>query len=87
MFAFLETKPCLRGLIFVISSDLVNLLGTWIMFASIYSCDLKDGHKIHQINPSQIHHISDIIIIYLFIYLFIYLQRPIIHTFRSTVRC
>ncbi len=29
------------GLIFAVSSGLVNYLGTWIMFSGIYFCDLK----------------------------------------------
>ncbi len=41
MFAFFKTKPCSRGLIFVVISGLVNFLGTGIMFAGIYFCDLK----------------------------------------------
>ncbi len=36
-----ETKLCSRGLIFVVISGLVNFLGTGIMFAGIYFCDLK----------------------------------------------
>ena len=38
-----ETKPCSRGLIFVVSSGLVNYLGTHELgvFAGIYFCDLK----------------------------------------------
>ncbi len=31
-----ETKPCLPGLIFVVSSGLFNYLGTLIMFVGIY---------------------------------------------------
>ena len=41
MFVFFETKPCLQELLFAVSSGLVNYLGTGIMFAGIYICDLK----------------------------------------------
>ncbi len=41
-----ETKPCSRGLIFTISSGLVDYLGTWIMFAGIYFYNSKVVMKI-----------------------------------------
>ncbi len=48
-----ETNPCLRGLIFAISSGLTGYLGTWIMFAGYLFLRFKDGREIRQINPSQ----------------------------------
>ncbi len=36
-----ETKPGLLGLIFAVTSGLINYLGTWIMFAGTYFCELK----------------------------------------------
>ena len=36
-----EIKLCLRELIFVVGSGLVNYIGTWIMFVGIYFCDFK----------------------------------------------
>ncbi len=36
-----ETKPCSRGVIFVVSSGLDNYLATHELFAGIYFCDLK----------------------------------------------
>ncbi len=38
---FLRQKYFLWGLIFAVNSGLVNYLGTGIMFAGIYFCDLK----------------------------------------------
>ncbi len=41
-----ETELCSEGLIFAVSSGPVNYLGTGIMFAGIYFCDLKVFAKI-----------------------------------------
>ncbi len=53
MFAFFETKPYLRGLIFAVTLGLVSCLGTGIMFAGYLVLRFKDGREIRQINPSQ----------------------------------
>ncbi len=43
-----EAKPCLRGLIFAVSSRLVSYLGTWIVcIVFIWHLRFKDAHELH----------------------------------------
>ena len=54
MFVLLRQNHMFAGIIFMVSSDLVNFLGsTGIKFTSIYYFGSLKTSEIHQINPSQ----------------------------------
>ncbi len=59
-----ETKTCSQGLIFAVSSGVINYLGTSFMFPAIYFCDFNMIAKIANksltnINEFTVCHCSD----------------------------